>query len=436
MAQETEAACLLKTGALYTRRIGLRTEAGGLVFAGIKRGAFSLYFDDEPIYHFDLDGRWQRAFIAGVHDRKALDGTVDAIERPREGANLVLRRRALSFAETADLDASIRGAAIALADALGSGALEPVNPPTDVDPLTVDELRELLDRISRWDPSAWFAHRERYLAAYGPMPLLPPDCHQSVVLQGTLGTVAGRAFGNAKGAEHYVRSPAEFANHCRDVATLLGRRVLQCNSVFLAGADVLRQPIEEVESILDTVSTVFPIDTGPAPRRLRDIPENEPRLDGIDAFLDDVSPPMPDAAGWRRLGDHHLRRVNLGIESGSADVRTLYGKTWSDDDLKNVIIALKDAGIIVRVLTLVGAGGVEHADGHVSATADLINALPLSKGDLVYLLDANELATVDSSSLTGQPWLDQQAALKERLAPVRTVRGAKVAPYSLEKQWN
>src|SRR5438874_505924 len=98
MEHETEAACLLRTGARYTRRIGLRA-GGDLIFAGIKRGAFSLYHDDEPIYHFDLEGRWQRAYIAGVHYRKALDGSIDAIDRSREETGLVLHRRALSFAE-------------------------------------------------------------------------------------------------------------------------------------------------------------------------------------------------------------------------------------------------------------------------------------------------------------------------------------------------
>ena len=112
MAQTTEAACLLQTGALYTRRIGLKGPTGELVFAGIKRGAFSLYFDDDPIYHFDLEGRWQRAYIDGIHYRKGLDNGVDAIERVREGANLVLKRRPLAFSEVTDLDERIREVAL------------------------------------------------------------------------------------------------------------------------------------------------------------------------------------------------------------------------------------------------------------------------------------------------------------------------------------
>ncbi len=107
MEHRTEAACLLETGALYRRRIGLQpTEpCGDLIFAGFKHGAFSLYFGDEPIYHFDLEGRWQRAYVEGLHYLKGLDAEVHAIDRVREGPNLVLHRRKLTFGEAGDLDA-------------------------------------------------------------------------------------------------------------------------------------------------------------------------------------------------------------------------------------------------------------------------------------------------------------------------------------------
>ena len=89
----TEAACLLEPGALYRRRIGLEPAIGDgpLVFAGFKQGAFSLYFGDAPIYHFDLEGRWQRAFVDGLHYLKGLDADIHAIDRVREGPNLVLQ---------------------------------------------------------------------------------------------------------------------------------------------------------------------------------------------------------------------------------------------------------------------------------------------------------------------------------------------------------
>ncbi len=109
MAQDhpTEAACLLEQGALYGRRIGLKplVADGDPIFAGFKQGAFSLYFGDAPIFHFDLEGRWQRAFVDGTHYLKGLDATIHAIDRVREGPNLVLKRRTLTLVEADGLDA-------------------------------------------------------------------------------------------------------------------------------------------------------------------------------------------------------------------------------------------------------------------------------------------------------------------------------------------
>src|SRR5215472_15048050 len=152
--QRTEAACLLETGALYQRRIGLQPSDGSvdLVFAGFKQGAFSLYFGDAPIYHFDLEGRWQRAFLEGLHYLKGLDADVHEIDRVREGPSLVLRRRKLSFGEAADLDARIRSVALDLIAGLACGRFGRHEPPRGkAQPLRNDELRDFLDCIARWD---------------------------------------------------------------------------------------------------------------------------------------------------------------------------------------------------------------------------------------------------------------------------------------------
>src|SRR5436190_21801427 len=121
----TEAACLLEQGALYRRRIGLEpvARAGEPIFAGFKHGAFSLYFGDAPIYHFDLEGRWQRAFVDGLHYLKGLDAVVQVIDRVREGRNLVLKRRELGTAEATDFDARVRITAWELMHGLGRGVL-------------------------------------------------------------------------------------------------------------------------------------------------------------------------------------------------------------------------------------------------------------------------------------------------------------------------
>ncbi|HEY2157741.1 MAG TPA: hypothetical protein VGH33_19080, partial [Isosphaeraceae bacterium] len=212
----TEAACLLHSGAAYSLRRGFRPASGDDIFLGVKAGAFSIYFGDAPIYHFDLDGRWQRAFVGGTHFLKGLDTTVQAVDRVREGENLVLRRRTLGFAEAADLDASIRSTAIELATRLDSG-VSPLDPPEGSTPLTSDQIRELLERVARWDAAAWFAQRERHLATYGPLPFLPPEVSSPLVLQATLGHARGAGFGGEPNAEYYERSPVELREHVGDV---------------------------------------------------------------------------------------------------------------------------------------------------------------------------------------------------------------------------
>ncbi len=223
-----------------------------------------------------------------------------------------------------------------------------------------------------------------------------------------------------------MRAASEFEEHARTVAELLGRRTLQSRSVFLGGGDVLRRPSGEVAAYLETVAHVFPIGAAS-------------RLEGIHAFLDDPSALRPDRETWRIFRGLHLSRVSLGVESGDPEIRALYRKAWANEDLVATVADLKAAGIGVGVLVLADAGGAEHAESHLAATADLINALELGPGDLVSLLDAEEVRDPYAGGpgfppLTAERRAEQQAWLKQRLLPVRTLRGAKVAPYSLEKQ--
>ena len=272
------------------------------------------------------DGRWQRAFVDGIHFLKGLDTAVHAIDRVREGANLVLHRRKLGFAEATDLDDRVRSVAMELSEGLAS-TLSTLDPPGDTRPIPVEQARDLLDRIARWDSAAWFAHRERYLSTYGPIPFLPPDTPSPVVLQATLGHARGLGFGGEPPAEYYERSPDEFRDHARDVARLLGRRALQCRQVFLAGSDALRRGSDAVIAALGAAAEVFPISIGPRPRpRDVDVLDAAPSLDGFHAFLHEFDRPPFSAEAWAELQSRHFRRLIVGIESGSERVRRLYGR--------------------------------------------------------------------------------------------------------------
>ncbi len=420
---QTEAACLLQSGALYHHRIGLQPEQGEFVFAGFKQGAFSLYFGDAPIFHFDLEGRWQRAYTRDLHYLKRLDGSIHEINRVREGSNLVLKRRMLDEAESRRLDSEIREVARTLRSDVDARTLRIESPPlAKAKAIDSAALGSFLDRIAGWDDSAWSAHRRLYNDVYGPLPFTPPSCQNAVILQATRGDAGGRSFGGGEAHPHAVRTPREFAEHLRTVVALIGGRLHQTKAVFLAGADVLRQPIDDVLGYFDAIGRALPLSTA---------------IEHIHVFIDDFSDPVPGVELLEAARKRRLSHVALGIESGDPVVRGLYGKTWPDEAVRDFVSRAKASGVELSVLTLVGAGGAERGADHVAATARLIESLPLARGDLVFLLDDREIA---GSTIPGATPLDQAAwsaqleQLRQALSPLRD-RGVKVLPYSMAKQW-
>ncbi len=431
MAESTEAACLLQSGAIYSRRLGMKTSTGEAIFLGVKPGAVSLYFGDAPIFHFDLEGRWQRAYLDGTHYLKGLDGSVRSIDRDREPSGLTLRRETLAYAETTDVDALVRSTALALLDDLDSGHATLLDPPANVRAFEAGEAREFLESVGHWDASAWFSHRERYLATYGRLPFLPPETPNALVLQATLGDREGRAFGGAKGDEHYVRDGREFLDHARAVARLLGGRVAQHRGIFLAGPDALRRPIGDVLDWLATIRKVFPT---PGETPIGAAWDDQPADPGpVVAFLDDFSAPRLDPGDWQALREAGLARVTLGVESGDPAVRSGFGKSWEEGELRSTVRGLKAAGMGLGLVALVGAAGRTGSARHVGATGDLFGSLGLGRGDLVTLVDVRgleEKPADDRPGLSDEETAEELSTLKAALASI----GAKVVSYNPAKR--
>jgi hypothetical protein len=431
MTQSTEAACLLQSGAMYPRRIGLKTAKGEDLFAGIKPGGVSLYFGDAPIYHFDLEGRWQRAFVAGVHYLKGLDTSVRSIDREREAGSMVLRRRTLPFGETLDLDASIRSMALDLIDDLDASRLEIQETPARARPFEPEDFRSFLERVAAWDSTAWFAHRERYLGTYGPIPFLPPDCPNALVLQASLGNVAGRAFGRSRPAQSYLRSADEFSEHVRAVKKLVGRRIAQFNQIFLAGADILHLPIDDILKSLSVIRQEFPrIALGIGQEVGWDASRAD--LKHIHFFIDDFDHTIHKIEDWNALGSADSIRITIGIESGDPAIRSAYGKSWNNETLRDFVRVIRSAGIDLGLVILVGTGGHQEFETHVQGTLTLLDSLPLDRANLITLVDARSLdqtSPADDSRASDDDIVSQVAAFKSWSSAGRP----KVVAYNPEK---
>ena len=100
------------------------------------------------------------------------------------------------------------------------------------------------------------------------------------------------------------------------------------------------------------------------------------RVDDDDLLLDSTAfmsswTTLARACPLAQRGPHSLHlgltRVSVGVTSGDPVVRSFYHQAWTDEDLRRAFADLKAAGIGASVLTLVAAGGLEHADSHVRA---------------------------------------------------------------------
>lgn len=366
----------------------------------------------DRVIAFDLEGRpssWfdggvtlKRSLASAVVGRRTVDGVRVRWTAPREEA----QRR---FVQAIDV-------ARAAADALAAGDL----PLTGAD---ADELADRLTRATAWTPDRLAAEAERYAAAYRPIPILPPDQYGAIVLQASFGCSWNRctycSFYQDRAFE--VRAPEAFAAHLDDVAALLGRSAAARRSLFLADGNALVLSNARLRPLFAAARERFPV---------------RPFAGFVDVFSGERKP----ADAWRELAGWGLRRVAIGIETGHDPLLAYLNKPGSADEATAFVRTLKEAGLEVAAILMVGAGGLRYADGHLRDSAELLRRLPLGSGDVVYLSpfvrhagSRYDAAARDDGlrDLTREERDAQEAALRE--AARAAVPRARIARYSIDE---
>lgn len=330
----SEAEELLRVGKMIRPRVGLKAEGGGLILAGFKPGGFLLYEGDEPLDHFDLDGRWTRCFRGGRHTVKRLDGSAVAVDRERKGPGLEVARTLLPSEETAHLDGEIRESARSLREALRAKALRFIPPPDGAEALAEGELSDFLDRILAWDEAAWEGQRLLHGRAYGTLGPIPPGCATALPLKAT---VAGRP-----------QDEEEFRAHLEDVRATWKRRADQCGSALMLGTDAWRLGPGDLREKVRAIREVF-----------------DPAPEGFHLILEDYERGILPGS-WVEMAAAGLVRAHLRMPIGNP--------------LRDVISDIREGGVPVDLLL-------------DNPAADEIRSLDLGRGDriVVFAGDARRL---------------------------------------------
>ncbi len=358
--------------------------------------------DRETVLSFDLEGRPISWFDGGRTYKRSLASVVHGRERVG-GAR---RRFVVGEAEARELFARL---------------LERVrDAPRERWPAAV---RDRVDRILRWTPESLLAERERFEAAYERVSILPPDQYLAIVVQATRGCTWNRCtFCNFYQDRPFAaRSGEEFAEHLVRVADLLGEAAAMRRGLFLGDGNALALSVDRLVPLVEAARAVFP-----------DRPWS--------GFVDVFSGERKSVDDWSALRARGLDRVVVGLETGHGPLLKFLNKPGTPGEAESFLVLLKEAGVRVSIVLMVGAGGDRYADGHARDTLALVGRLPLGPGDLVYL---SPFVEHDGSAYADRVRAEGIRALRQDEREARTIElrdrlrsalpGVQVARYDIRE---
>ncbi len=139
------------------------------------------------------------------------------------------------------------------------------------------------------------------------------------------------------------------------------------------------------------------------------------------AFIDAFHVERKSVADWQELAALGLARVYIGMESGHEPLLRWLNKPGDAGDVLDAVTTLKAAGLQASVIIMLGVGGARYADGHVRDSIDLLNAMPLGRGDLVYFSDFVDQPGAPYAGLAAAAGIAplEQAAMRGQEAAIR-----------------
>lgn len=342
------------------------------------------------VFSFDLAGRMWTALLDGVSYRRGLDGKVIAKWQTAAGGR---ERRWLMGEDALQVSARARVTIEALWAALQAGEVE-TDLPLLAGEATAETLARAFERAVAFGPEQSRADEARFAQVYLPVGILPPDQYMAVVLQAT----EGCAFNTCTFCDFYkdrpfrIKTSTDFKTHAEAVRDFLGEGLSLRRTIFLGDANALVAPMNRLLPLFEAVHQVYDVAA----------------LGGIYAFLDGFSAEKKATGDYRVLAELGLKRVYIGLESGNEPLLKFLHKPGKPNDAVRAVRAMKEAGVAVGVIALLGAGGRRYARQHVKDTIRVLNDMHLDLEDIIYF---SELITSE-----GMQYL--QEAYREHLAPL------------------
>ena len=336
----------------------------------IKPNCATVSLGSLTVLSYDLAGRLWTAMMDGVSFRRGLDGKIVAKWQEQDRRR---SRRTLTADEASQLIDHARATLEEIIRAIQGQNLD-MHPPLD------PQAFAALQAASQFSFLAAAEDALNYHTIYKPVGILPPDQYMAVVLQ----AAEGCSFNTCTFCDFYRDRPfrikplREFRQHCQDVKNFLGKGLSLRRTIFLGDANALVIPMPRLLGLMEIVNEEFSVD----------------QLGGIFAFLDGFSGEKKSRQDYERLKQLGLARIYIGMESGCQDLLTFLKKPGRADDVIKAVQIIKNAGLAVGIIILLGAGGWKYYQRHVEDTVKAVNQMPLDLEDIIYFSELIEGETL------------------------------------------
>lgn len=221
---------------------------------------------------------------------------------------------------------------------------------------------------------------------WGKIPILPPEFYSSVVINFSKGC----SHNDCKFCSFYKDKPFSILNssqlhhHINSIKEFFGNGITARRDLFIGEANALAIP----QNRLIELMTI-----------LRDekikLTENYPELkiNRTGSFLDGFTGIHKSSDDWKELKELGLTDVALGIESGHSEILSLAGKPYQASDVVETIGRIKNAGLNLQLIFLLGLGGRNYKTVHFEKSVKLMEKLNLTKNDRIQLSFLNQELT-------------------------------------------
>ena len=230
----------------------------------------------------------------------------------------------------------------------------------------------------------------------------PPGEWKSYLLQATVGCSNNTCTfcGMYRDKKFRVRPMADILEDISMAKSCYG----DVRRVFLCDGDAIIMPTDDLIAILDTLYATFP------------------SLEKVTTYAGPRSTLAKTPEELKRLREHGLARAYLGVETGSDDLLRQIKKGVGAQQMLEAGVRLREAGMDLWVMILLGLGGREGSEQHILDTAAMMNEMRPRH------LSALTLTLCPGTEL----YADYRAGKFQPITPVDSLREARLLVEKLE----